>query len=178
MPWTRFLGAYRAGDDAVAVAELRRFIRTWDEAFWANDFSYFPCVYTEDVVLTNRSRLQMLIGPGPQSGIDGFARLREDLVDAARFFRFDVEELRRASGNRVVALGQIRVRSRYAGLILRTGFATVWTLRGDKICRAEGFSSRRTALREAGLGTGSAEEEEESDERGFVHDVDDHHDLG
>ena len=146
-------------------------------AFWANDFSYFPAVYTEDVVLTNGSRLQMIIGPSPQSGIDGFARLREDLVGAARFFRFDVEELRRASGDRVVALGQLRVRSRYAGLILRTGFATVWTLRGDKICRAEAFSSRRTALRVVGLEAGSAEEGE-FDESGFVHDIDDHRDLG
>ncbi|MEO7198395.1 MAG: hypothetical protein ABIZ50_07975, partial [Solirubrobacterales bacterium] len=99
-------------------------------------------------------RLSMIL-PGPHAGIDGFERLREDVAEAARFFRFDVEELRRGSGDRLIALGWLRIRSRYAGLILRTGLAAVWTLRNDKICRAEAFTSRRMALREAGLAADS-----------------------
>ncbi len=176
VPWRRFLLAYRAGDDAIAVEELRSYIRAWDEAFWAGDFSSYGAVYTEDVVLTNRSRLSMIL-PGPHAGIDGFKMLREDVADAARFFRFDVEELRRGSGDRLIALGWLRIRSRYAGLILRTGLAAVWTLRNDKICRAEAFTSRRMALREAGLAAGSIDALEWDDGR-VLREADDHDDVG
>jgi ketosteroid isomerase-like protein len=175
-PWRTFLVAFRAGDEAVAVEELRNYIRAWDDAFWANDFSSFGAVYTDDVVLMNRTRLPSVIGPSPQRGIDGFERLRKDIVDAARFFRFDVEELRHASGDRLVALGHLRARSRYAGLVLRTGFAAVWTMRGDKICRAEGFTSRRKALQEAGL-RGTLIDKERDDEGGLVSDARGHDDL-
>lgn len=176
-PWRRFLVAFRT-DEAVAIERLRDYIHAWDDAFWANDFSSFGEVYTGDVILSNRTRLPNFISPGPQSGIDGFERLREDTAEVARFFRFDVEELRHASGDRVVALGHLRVRSRYAGLVLRTGFAAVWTMRGDKICRAEGFSSRRAALQEAGLRGASNTKEHEWDEGGVVSDEGEHRDLG
>lgn len=176
-PWTRFLAAFRSGDDAVALAALRNYIRVWDDAFWVNDFSSFGAVYTDDVVLTNRSRLSSLLGPAPQAGIDGFERLREDIVEAARFFRFDIAEFRGASGDRLVALGHLRVRGRYTGLVLRTGFAAIWTLRGDKICRAEGFSSRRAAMREAGLTGAAIQREREWDEGVFVSDEEEQRDL-
>lgn len=176
-PWKRFLAAFRSGDDAGALEELRNYIRVWDDAFWTNDFSSFGAVYTDDLVLTNRTRLPGKLDPAPQEDKGGFERLREDIVEAARFFRFDISELRRASGDRLVALGQLRLRGRYTGLVFRTGFAAIWTLRGDKICRAEGFTSRRAALREAGLTGAAIQKESEWDEGGFVSDEEEQRDL-
>ena len=129
------------------------YIRVWDEAFWANEFESFGA-------RLHRGRRDLEPDPGAElhrrqlaAGVEGFEQLREDMVEVARFFRFDIEEVRRASGDRVVAIGKSRIRSRYAGLVIRTSFAVIWTLRGDKICSAVGYTSPRRALRDAGIGS-------------------------
>jgi ketosteroid isomerase-like protein len=164
-PWSDFVSARERGDTAEALRAIREFIRVWDEAFWSNDFSSFHSVYTDDVVLANSSRVASLIGSQERIGVDGFRRLRDDMADAFRFFRFYIDEVRRPRGDRVLALGHIRARGRYTGLVLRTQFAALWTLRGEKICRADGFSSHRKALAAAGLpATGDVEEEWEGEQ--------------
>ena len=174
VPWSRFIEAWRADDDDESLAWIRVFIHVWDEAFWANDFESFARVYTDDVEISNRTRAPTFIVGNSRRGVAGFEQLREDMVEVARFFRFDIEEVRRASGDRVVAIGKSRIRSRYAGLVIRTSFAVVWTLRGDRICSAVGYTSPRRALRDAGIGSAGPA----YDDSGLVTDVAGDRDLG
>ena len=174
VPWGRFVDAWRSDDDDEALAWIRVFIHVWDEAFWANEFGSFARVYTEDAEISNRTRAPNFIIGGSKTGPQGFEQLREEMVEVARFFRFDIDEVRRASGDRVVALGKSRIRSRYAGLVIRTSFAVVWTLRGEKICSAVGYTSPRRALRDTGLGPGGSLD----DESGFVTGTAGDRDLG
>jgi ketosteroid isomerase-like protein len=72
--------------------------------------------------------------------------LREESSDVLSWFRFQIESIER-SGDRVAALGTMRTRGRLSGLGIGVPFATIWTIIDGKIAHAEGFTSRRLALR-------------------------------
>jgi len=145
--WSDFVAAWDAGDDAACLTCVQRWIERWDEAFWANDFSAFPAIYHEDVEAVNRSIFPM---QNDFTGIEGFQRMRDEIIDAASNFRFEIQEFRRA-GDRFAGLGQFRARGRYTRLVLRAPLAVVWTMRDGKITRVEAYLSHGRALRDAGM---------------------------
>ena len=112
----------------------------------AGDFSTFPTAYHSDALIDNHTRLQGLSLFRGGEGIDAFRRLREESSDVLSWFRFQIESIER-SGDRVAALGTMRTRGRLSSLGIRVPFATVWKITDGKIAHAEGFTSRRLALR-------------------------------
>jgi hypothetical protein len=147
--WKAFLGAYRAGDDANALVALKAWEVVWDETFLAGDFSGHGAVYTQDVEIHNHTRF---FGFPTYRGIDdGFRKWRDDSLDVASRFKIQFNEIRRVSNACFLGIGVVRARGRFSGLLMRFPLATVWTLRGSKISRVDGYSSRRKALKAAGL---------------------------
>jgi hypothetical protein len=147
--WKAFLDAYQAGDDASALVALKAWEVEWDKTFLAGDFSSHGAVYTPDVEILNHTRI---IGFSTYRGIDvGFRRWREDTLDVASRFKIQFNEIRRVSNTCFVGIGVARARGRFSGLLMRFPLATVWTLRGSRISRVDGYSSRRKALKTAGL---------------------------
>ena len=144
--WEQVIDAWDRHDDAATLLALQRWIEVWDACFWQSDFSAFPSAYQSDVVVENHTRLRGLDIFQGGEGIDAFRRLREQSVDVLSWFRFQIETIER-SGDRVAALGTMRTRGRLSGLGFRLPFATIWTIKGGKISRAEGFTSRRAAAR-------------------------------
>jgi ketosteroid isomerase-like protein len=54
-------------------------------------------------------------------------------------------------GDRVLVLGRVRARGRESGVELDSPLGWVFTVRGGKLAKAEGFLSRAQALEAAGL---------------------------
>jgi ketosteroid isomerase-like protein len=144
--WDEVVDAWNQHDDAATLIALQRWIEIWDVCFWQGDFSTFPNAYHADVVVDNHTRLRGLSLFRGGEGIEAFRRLREESSDVLSWFGFQIESIER-SGDRVAALGTIRTRGRLSGVRLPVPFATVWTIVDGKIARAEGFTSRRLALR-------------------------------
>ena len=144
--WDEVLDAWKRHDDAATLLALQNWIEIWDVCFWQGDFSTFPEAYHPNVVVDNHTRLQGLSLFRGGEGIDMFRRLREESSDVLSWFRFQIESIER-SGDRLAALGTMRTRGRFSGLGIRVPFATIWTIKDGKIARAEGFTSRRLALR-------------------------------
>ena len=142
--WHSFLEPFRAGDDAGALHALQRWIEEWDRCFWAADFTAFPAIYDPDFRSVNRARVPL---PFEVHGPAGFEALRADAALAASRFWFDIQEFRRGSPDRFAGAGRFRARGRYTGMVLQTPFAVIWTLRGDRIVRAEAFLSHREATK-------------------------------
>ena len=150
--WDEVVDAWEHHDDAATLLALRNWIEIWDTCFWQGDFSTFPTAYHSDVLIANNTRLQGLSLFRGGEGIDAFRRLREESSDVLSWFRFQIESIER-SGDRVAALGTMRTRGRLSGVGIRVPFATIWTILDGKIARAEGFTSRRLALRTLRAGT-------------------------
>ncbi len=144
--WDEVVGAWGRHDDAATLLALQRWIKAWDECFWLGEFSAFPAAYHEDVVIQNQTRLRGLSIFRGGEGIDAFRRLREESADVLSWFRFQIETIERA-GDRVAALGTMRTRGRLSDIGFRLPFATIWTIADGKITQAEGFTSRRAAVR-------------------------------
>jgi ketosteroid isomerase-like protein len=101
---------------------------------------------TEDTVfLALRSTLQ-----GGYRGHDGIRTLFADNAE-----NFDVWELRYSElhdlGDRVLAIGVLRVRGKGSGLETEVPSAGIATMRGGKIARWQDFGDRDRALEAAGL---------------------------
>ncbi|MDQ3571409.1 MAG: nuclear transport factor 2 family protein [Actinomycetota bacterium] len=150
--WEEVVAAWKRHDDAATLLALQNWIEIWDVCFWKGDFSSFPTAYHSNVLIANNTRLQGLSPFRGGEGIDAFRRLREESSDVLSWFRFQIESIER-SGDRVAALGTMRTRGRLSGLGIRVPFATIWTILDGKIARAEGFTSRRLALRTLRAGT-------------------------
>ena len=150
--WDEVVGAWEHHDDTATLLALQNWIEIWDMCFWQGDFSTFPKAYHPNVVVENHTRLQGLSLFRGGVGIDAFRRLREESSDVLSWFRFQIESIER-SGDRVAALGTMRTRGRLSGLGIGVPFATIWTIIDGKIAHAEGFTSRRLALRSLRAGT-------------------------
>jgi ketosteroid isomerase-like protein len=150
--WAAVLDAWEHHDDTATLLAFQNWIEIWDVCFWKGDFSTFPKAYHSNVQINNHTRLKGLSLFRGGEGIDAFRRLREESSDVLSWFRFQIESVER-SGDRVAALGTMRTRGRLSGLGIRVPFATIWTIRDGKITQAEGFTSRRVALRTLRAGT-------------------------
>jgi len=149
--WDRFLEAYERGDDDACLQAIRAWIEVWDRQFWARDFTDFDTIYDAHVEARNRTALWFVLKEF--EGVNGFRTMRDEAADVAARFWFEIESFRRASDERVVALGHIRARGRYSGILLRHSMAVIWTLRDGRILRAEAYTSLHKALRDADLST-------------------------
>jgi ketosteroid isomerase-like protein len=146
--WHAFVAAYERGDERACLPALQEWIRRWDECFWQGDLSAFPDIYTPGVRVENHMGI---VGVTSFNGVEGFHRLREDMVDviAARF-RFDVQRYDR-SPRGFVGSGVLRARGRYTGILLRRQMAIAWALEEGRISSARGYLDHGAAMRAAGL---------------------------
>jgi ketosteroid isomerase-like protein len=144
--WDEVVDAWSRHDDAATLLALQRWIEVWDACFWQSDLSAFPTAYHSHVVVENHTRLRGLDIFRGGEGIETFRHLREQSADVLSWFRFQIESIER-SGDRVAALGTMRTRGRLSGIGFRLPFATIWTIKEGKISHAEGFTSRRAAIR-------------------------------
>lgn len=144
--WRQVVDAWDRYDDAATLLALQCWIEVWDACFWQSDLSAFPTAYHSNVVVENHTRLRGLDIFRGGEGIEAFRRLREQSGDVLSWFRFQIESIDR-SGDRVAALGTMRTRGRLSGIGFRLPFATMWTIKDGKISHAEGFTSRRAAIR-------------------------------
>ena len=145
--WDQVVDAWDRHDDAATLLALQNWIEIWDVCFWRSDFSAFHNAYHDDVVVENHTRLRGLDVFRGGQGIEAFRHLREQSADVLKWFRFRIESIER-SGDRVAALGTIRTRGRLSGIGFRVPFATIWTIHNGRISRAEGFTSKRRAVRD------------------------------
>jgi ketosteroid isomerase-like protein len=83
-------------------------------------------------------------------GHDGFRRWLADSFESFEALRTELTEYRDLS-DRVIAFGHIHARGRESGLELDSSTGWVFTVRGGKVVKAEGFLNRADALEAAGL---------------------------
>ena len=83
-------------------------------------------------------------------GHDGFRRWFADSYESFEELQTELTELRDL-GDRVIAFGHIHARGRESGLELDSPTGWVFTVRGGRVVKAEGFLSRTAALAAAGL---------------------------
>jgi ketosteroid isomerase-like protein len=120
--------------------------REGGEALARGDADAALSVVAEDVVwLAARSAVE-----GPYIGHAGIRRFMADTRESFEIFepRFtDVHDL----GDRVLAIGTIRVRAREGGVETEIPAAGIATFRDGKITRWEDFRERERALEAAGV---------------------------
>jgi ketosteroid isomerase-like protein len=83
-------------------------------------------------------------------GHDGFRSWFADSYESFGELQTELTEFRDL-GDRIVAFGHVHARGRASGLVLDSPTGWVFTVRGDKLVKAEGFLSRTDALEAAGL---------------------------
>jgi ketosteroid isomerase-like protein len=83
-------------------------------------------------------------------GHEGFRRWVADSFESFEEIRNAWSEFRDL-GNRVLALGHVKARGRGSGMELDSAMGWIFTVRGGKVAKAEGFLSRDEALEAVGL---------------------------
>jgi ketosteroid isomerase-like protein len=83
-------------------------------------------------------------------GHDGFRKWLADSFESFEELRIEWTE-DRDLGDRVIAFGHIHARGRESGLELDSPTGWVFTVRGGKVVKGEGFLTRAEALEAAGL---------------------------
>jgi ketosteroid isomerase-like protein len=83
-------------------------------------------------------------------GHEGFRRWLADSWESFEELSNEWSELRDL-GDRVVCFGHVKARGRGSGMKLESPIGFVFTVRGGKVARAEGFLSRAETLEAAGL---------------------------
>jgi ketosteroid isomerase-like protein len=83
-------------------------------------------------------------------GHDGFRKWLADSFESFEELRIEWTEYRDL-GDRVIAFGHIHARGRESGLELDSPTGWVFTVRGGKVVKGEGFLTRAEALEAAGL---------------------------
>ena len=87
-----------------------------------------------------------LEGRGP----DGFTRVWEEWMSPFQNFQIEIEEMIPA-GDKVVSLVTLSGRTKTGGVEISQAAAAVWTVRNQKLTRAEFHLDRDRALRAAGI---------------------------
>lgn len=89
--------------------------------------------------------------PGAASaiGIDAVQRYMESFAKYWDEIRFEPQEYIDA-GERVVVVARLIGRGKTSGIAVERIWAYVWTVRGQKILRMDGYSSREEALKAVG----------------------------
>jgi uncharacterized protein len=93
---------------------------------------------------------ETLPGAASARGLDGVRRYIESFSSYWEEIRFEPQEFIDA-GDRVVVVARLVGRGRKSGVDVRRTWAYVWTLRGGRALRMEGYTDRSEALRAAGL---------------------------
>ena len=90
--------------------------------------------------------------PGAASavGIDAVRHYIESFTNYWAEIRFEPQEYIDA-GDRVVVVARLIGRGKLSGVAVERTWAYVWTLRGSKALRMDGYESRSEALHAAGL---------------------------
>jgi ketosteroid isomerase-like protein len=83
---------------------------------------------------------------GPEAFNEAIAQIYEGWEES----RFEAERVI-ASGDEVVALGELHVRGREVGVDIRREHGQIWTFRDGRATRMRWFNSREEALAAAGL---------------------------
>ena len=94
-----------------------------------------------------------IVGGAEGNAYRGHEGYRKWFADSTESFEELVNEWSefRDLGDRVLALGHVKARGRESGVVLDSPIAFLFTLRGGKAVKAEGFLSRDKALEAAGL---------------------------
>ena len=142
--WLAFLAAWDRGDEAGCLAALCAWEATWEERFWADDFSDFGAIYHEDVELCDH--LGFLGTVDIYRGLDGFRGWRGEAADVASGVQWKPEEFHRLGG-RFALVGPADLLMRYTRLPFKLTTGGVWTLRDRKIAKVELYRGRRRILR-------------------------------
>ena len=88
---------------------------------------------------------------GEIRGLDAWRRQVERLRDSWEDARIEIDEIRPIDDERVLTIFRYVTRGRDGTLAFDTTMGSVFTLRGDRIVRAEYFRSADDALEAAGL---------------------------
>lgn len=116
------------------------------EAINAGDVEAVLALVTEDVVITAaRSAVQ-----GDYRGYDGVRRFAADNDESFELFHVNLDDVRDL-GDRVLAIGTIRIRGRGGGVETDVPMAGVAVVKAGKLSRWEDFRDRRLALEAVGL---------------------------
>lgn len=92
-----------------------------------------------------------VFNPAVYRGIDGLARLDDEIRDVWEEFRVVPEQFIDA-GDRVVVMEKIRGRGRSSGVEVETRtYATIWTLRDGQVTRVQVGVDPNEALKAVGL---------------------------
>ena len=84
-------------------------------------------------------------------GHEGFRHWYRDSFESFETLDNEWTEFRALGDDRVLALGQVRARGRESGVEIDSAIGFVFTVRGGKAVKAQGFLSRERALAAAGL---------------------------
>ena len=117
------------------------------EAFQRGDFEVWMADFADDgEFIPQRAPIQGAYRPGPE-GIRDFLADNAENFDVFYPFDYDVTDL----GDRILAIGKIRVRGKGGGVEIEQQSAIVVTYRDGKIVRFEDFRDKEKALAALGL---------------------------
>jgi ketosteroid isomerase-like protein len=92
---------------------------------------------------------------GMSSGIEEMTRLWRGFLQAWKGFRIEAEEVIPGSGGKYVVMQVFRGTGKSSGVETEARTAVLFTMRGGKIARMEGYWDREAALRAAGIDRGA-----------------------
>lgn len=92
------------------------------------------------------------VEPGSRRGPDSFLQAIASVFEGWKESAFEIEEAI-ASGDDVIALGQIRTRGRAAGIEASGPHGEIWTFKDGKVSRMQWFQTHAETLAAAGVPT-------------------------
>lgn len=114
---------------------------------WQRSRRLPPEALTDDVEWVNPPDS---VETGTRRGTGGFNDAIASVYEGWEDSRF-VPERVSASGDDVVALGELRARSHAVGLEVRREHGQIWTFRDGRVARMRWFNTHRETLEAAGL---------------------------
>jgi ketosteroid isomerase-like protein len=124
-------------------------VRRWWEGF--NEDGMPPLPLCDDMIEINNPPDFPV--RGLFQGHEGVRRWRDQVFEVADNARVEPEEIIDVHGDGETVLMLLRAtgRARYTKLEMDFEWAAIWTVRGGKVLRAQGYMSRAEALEAAGL---------------------------
>jgi ketosteroid isomerase-like protein len=114
---------------------------------WQEHRRLAPELLTEDVEWVNPPDA---VESGTRRGAEGFNDAITSIFEGWDESQFEPERAF-ATGDEVVALGELRVRGRSVGVEVRREHGQLWTFRDGRVARMRWFNSHRETLESAGL---------------------------